>query len=174
MDATSSRPVPAFLQSPLGMMLDGQLMPSEGGRMLDVENPATGRTVTQVPEGTAADVDRAVLVDEDFDEAARLRRRDLGVHLVGRDLKERLVHLDEVADRLLPLQDRPFHHGLAHFGHYDVYTGHDGGGGSSGWTRVGEDTRAVSGRSGLRRRAAGLSLERARRRGSSRVRGRPS
>ncbi len=57
----TARPAPAFLQSTLGMFLDGALVASQGGAVRDVENPATGQTVAQVPEGTAADVDRAVL-----------------------------------------------------------------------------------------------------------------
>jgi acyl-CoA reductase-like NAD-dependent aldehyde dehydrogenase len=57
---TSERPLPAFLQSPLGMLLDGQFVPSESGQTLAVENPGTGREVARVPQGTAADVERAV------------------------------------------------------------------------------------------------------------------
>ncbi len=57
---TTDRPTPAFLQSTLGMFLDGKLVPSEGGATLGVENPATGVEVARVPRGTAADVDRAV------------------------------------------------------------------------------------------------------------------
>jgi acyl-CoA reductase-like NAD-dependent aldehyde dehydrogenase len=58
--ANATRPVPAFLKSPLGMFLDGTFVPSEGGATRAVENPALAQTVAHVPEGTAADVDRAV------------------------------------------------------------------------------------------------------------------
>jgi acyl-CoA reductase-like NAD-dependent aldehyde dehydrogenase len=58
--ATATRTPPAFLQAPLGMFIDGAFVPSEGGGTRPVENPATAQTVAHVPEGTAADVDRAV------------------------------------------------------------------------------------------------------------------
>lgn len=57
---TSPRPLPPFLQSPLGLLLDGSFVASTGGVTRPVENPATGQTLTQVAEGTAADVDLAV------------------------------------------------------------------------------------------------------------------
>ena len=49
-----------------------------------------------------ADLDGLVLLDEDLLERAGDRRRDLGVDLVGRDLEQRLVDGDVVADRLEP------------------------------------------------------------------------
>src|SRR5206468_2766877 len=67
-----------------------------------------------------ADVDGVALLDEDLGEVAGLRRRHLGVDLVGRDLEERLVLADLVADRLEPLGDRPLGDGLTELGHGDV------------------------------------------------------
>jgi hypothetical protein len=46
--------------------------------------------------------------------------RNLGVHLVGRDLEDRLVPLDGVADLLEPPGHRPLGDGLAHLRHDDV------------------------------------------------------
>src|SRR5690606_33902670 len=72
-----------------------------------------------------ANLDGIALLDEDFDEAAYVGRGHLGVHLVGRDLQERLVLLDLVADLLLPLEDAAFHDAFAHFGHDDIDAGHE-------------------------------------------------
>ena len=47
-------------------------------------------------------------------------RRDLGVDLVGRDLEQRLVAVDRVADLLEPPDDGPFGDRLAHLRHHDV------------------------------------------------------
>ena len=47
-------------------------------------------------------------------------RRNLGVDLVGRDLDQRLVGLDPVADLLQPTQDRAFGNRLPHLGHGDL------------------------------------------------------
>ena len=55
----------------------------------------------------------------DLGQHARGRRRDLGVHLVGRDLEERLVAIDRVADLLDPADDRAFRNRFAHLGHHD-------------------------------------------------------
>ena len=58
--------------------------------------------------------------DADLLQHARGRGGDLGVHLVGGDLEQRLVALDLVADLLHPLGDGPLGDGLAHLGHDDV------------------------------------------------------
>ncbi len=50
-------------------------------------------------------------------------RGDLGVHLVGGDLDERLVLGDAVADGLRPLEDRALGDRLAHRGHLDLDDG---------------------------------------------------
>ncbi len=60
----------------------------------------------------------------DLDQHAGVRRRDLGVHLVGRDLEQRLVPFHLVAELLEPLGERPFGDRLAHLGHEDVYARH--------------------------------------------------
>ena len=66
------------------------------------------------------DLDRLALGNEDLTEHARRRRRHLGVDLVRRDLEERLVPLDRIADRLHPAGDRPFGHRLAELRHHHV------------------------------------------------------
>src|SRR5262245_60347416 len=40
--------------------IQGAWVPSSGGTLLDVKNPATGQLLAQVPLSTAGDVDRAV------------------------------------------------------------------------------------------------------------------
>src|SRR5207244_10968620 len=52
------------------------------------------------------------------------RRRDLGVHLVGRDFEQRLIPLHLVAQLLAPLAHGAFGDRLAHLGHEDVYARH--------------------------------------------------
>ena len=59
------------------------------------------------------------LLDLDLEQRPRDRRRDLGVHLVGRDLEDRLVPLDRVADLLEPLGDGSLGDRLAHLRHDD-------------------------------------------------------
>ncbi|MCZ7547332.1 MAG: CoA-acylating methylmalonate-semialdehyde dehydrogenase [Anaerolineae bacterium] len=45
--------------------IDGEWVPSESDRTLDVRNPATGETIAQVPLSTAAEVDQAVQAAKD-------------------------------------------------------------------------------------------------------------
>ena len=78
-------------------------------------SPSAAITPTTVLIG-----DRRARRDADLLEDARGRRRDLGVHLVGRDLEQRLVALDAVADVLQPLRDRALGDRLAHLRHDDV------------------------------------------------------
>jgi len=42
------------------MLIGGELVPSESGQWLESVNPATEETLGHVPQGTAADVSRAV------------------------------------------------------------------------------------------------------------------
>ncbi len=58
--------------------------------------------------------------DEDLGDDAADRRRDLGVDLVGRDLADRLVGLDPVADLDAPADDGALGDRHAHLGHGDV------------------------------------------------------
>ena len=64
--------------------------------------------------------DRLPFLDLDLGEHAGDRRRDLRVDLVGRNLEQRLVAVDRVADLLDPADDRAFGDRLAHLGHHDV------------------------------------------------------
>ncbi len=90
---------------------------------------AVGAAGAVVPPRTANDgndgVDLRCLTRGNFDfgEDAGGGRGNLGVDLVGRDLKERLVALDGVADVLQPLRDGAFEDGLAHLRHEDVLPG---------------------------------------------------
>src|SRR5580658_5654476 len=68
------------------------------------------------------DRDRLALLHADFAQHAAGRGRDLGVHLVGADLEQRLALGDLVTDLLEPLVhgalvDRFTHPGHDHFGH---------------------------------------------------------
>ena len=54
----------------------------------------------------AVDGHRLALLRPDLGQHAGGRRRDLGVDLVGRDLEQRLVAIDRVADLLDPADDR--------------------------------------------------------------------
>src|SRR5207244_8528537 len=69
------------------------------------------------------DVDRLSLADEDLLDDALGRARYLGIHLVGRDLEQRLVGGDVLALLLEPLRDRPLRDGDAHLRHDDVDRG---------------------------------------------------
>ena len=85
-------------------------------------SPATrrGRAVTDDRE-VGADRHRVVLLDEDLLQRAGHRRGDLGVDLVGRDLEQRLVDLDAVADTLQPARHGPFGDGLAERRHLHAF-----------------------------------------------------
>src|ERR1700690_505856 len=43
------------------MFINGEFIPNSAGRMIRVINPATEEVIAEVPNGTAADVDAAVL-----------------------------------------------------------------------------------------------------------------
>src|SRR5947208_13275876 len=68
--------------------------------------------------------DRLPFLHLDLRQHAGHGRRDLSVDLIGRDLEQRLVPLDFLANLLEPLADRALGDRLAHLGHEDVYTGH--------------------------------------------------
>ena len=77
--------------------------------------PAAPITATTLFTGTVSpSLARISAID------AGRRRRDLGVDLVGRDLEQRLVALDRVADLLDPADDRAFGDRLAHLRHHDI------------------------------------------------------
>jgi hypothetical protein len=84
---------------------------------------ATVRDLSADPAEQRPDLDGLALLDEDLGEDARARARHLGIDLVGRDLEQRLVGLDVVADRLEPLRHRPFGDGDSHLRHDDVDCG---------------------------------------------------
>ena len=67
-----------------------------------------------------ADLDGLALLHEDLRHDSLGRARHLGVDLVGRDLEQRLVAADRIADLAKPLRDRPFRNGDAHLGHHDL------------------------------------------------------
>ncbi len=63
--------------------------------------------------------DGLAFLGDDLSEDAADRRGDFGVDLVGRNLDERFVLLDAVADFLEPLRDGPLGDGLTELGHHD-------------------------------------------------------
>ena len=84
------------------------------------------------PGQRGADLHRLVLADQDLHERPGERRRDLGVHLVGGDLEQRLVERDAVADLLEPPGDGAFGDALTERRHRHVLGRAPGGGGRSG------------------------------------------
>ena len=68
----------------------------------------------------AVDRNRLAFLDADLGDDAGGGRRNFGIHLVGRDLEQRLVAIDRVADLLDPADDRAFGDRLAHLRHHDV------------------------------------------------------
>jgi len=52
--------VEAFIAAEHGLLIDGASQPATGAASFEVYEPATGRVLTQVAAGTAADVDQAV------------------------------------------------------------------------------------------------------------------
>ena len=82
----------------------------------------------------AVDGDRLAFPDPDFGQHAGGGRRNLGVHLVGGNLEQRLVAIDPVADLLDPANDGAFGNRLAHLrhqhrlGHRRHYRTHQGRG----------------------------------------------
>lgn len=59
--ATDSLPKPAFLdEKPKGLLIDGESVDAASGQAFDSVNPATGEVLTQVAEGDAEDINRAV------------------------------------------------------------------------------------------------------------------
>ncbi len=88
-----------------------------GRRAAATASPSAPMTATTVLIGTV------VPAGSGSPEHARGRRRDLGVHLVGGDLEQRLVALDLVPDLLHPLGDGALGDRLAHLGHDHVSHG---------------------------------------------------
>ena len=99
-----------------GVGLDGLL----GRRRLRSGLGGSRSTLVADARECRADGDRLVLLDEDLLQHAGERRRDLGVDLVGRDLEQRLVDVDRVADLLQPAGDGALGDALAEFGQDDV------------------------------------------------------
>ena len=68
--------------------------------------------------------DRLALGHQDLRQHARRGRGNLGVHLVGADLEDRLVALDRVAHLLHPPREGALGDGLAHLRHDHINLGH--------------------------------------------------
>ena len=66
------------------------------------------------------DLHRLTLLHEDLCDDSLGGARHLGIDLVRRDLEQRLVPLDRLADLAEPLRDRSLGHGDAHLGHHDL------------------------------------------------------
>ena len=93
------------------------------GRLRFRRRPAQPSRLAPDPREHRPDLDGLAFLDEDLAEDAARVRGDLGVDLVGRDLEQRLVGLDRVADVLQPLRHRSLRDGDAHLGHDDVDDG---------------------------------------------------
>jgi betaine-aldehyde dehydrogenase len=84
------------------MFIDGASVPSSSGRWIEVRSPATRELVGRVPEGTAADVDRAVAAARAAFEDGRWSRMALGDRV---SVMNRLGDLlDRDADELARLE----------------------------------------------------------------------
>ena len=97
------------------MLIGGAWEEAEDGRIIEVEDPATGKVFASVPAGTAADVDRAVTKARAAFEAAswaRMRPLDRGkiIEAIARKIED---HAQELA--LLESYDngKAVHHALA-------------------------------------------------------------
>ena len=96
----------------------GQRLPElqrRGRRLCQQPPPITATTVLIVTVAPSGNLD--------LGEHAGDGRGNLGVDLVGRDLEDRLVALNGVADLLQPLGDGALGDGLAHLRHQDFGAG---------------------------------------------------
>lgn len=75
------------------MLIGGELVEAEGGRMFDVEDPATEQIIGQVADGTPADMDRAIGVARDAFDTHRRWREDAEFRA------DCLMQLSEALDR---------------------------------------------------------------------------
>jgi betaine-aldehyde dehydrogenase len=84
------------------MLIDGESVPSTSGRWIEVRSPATRELVGRVPEGTEADVDRAVAAARSAFKDGRWHRQTLGNRVA---IMNRLADLlDRDADDLARLE----------------------------------------------------------------------
>ena len=120
-----------------------------GARRALRERRAAGRRAAAgVDHGDArADVDRLALGHEELAHRAGRGRGHLGVDLVGRDLDDRLVRLDGLADLLAPGHDRALGHADSHLRHDDI----DERSGTHGFLPAISRRRACGRRPGRRR-----------------------
>src|SRR5699024_5831563 len=89
-----------------GRLLLGPLLRLAGGLGTGVVGAgALGPGAVADDDEIGADLGVLVLLDQDLLDGPRDGGRDLGVDLVGRDLEQRLVDLDGVADALEPAGD---------------------------------------------------------------------
>ena len=90
-------------------------LPAAGRRAPPCPRHPSVITAMRVPTSTVSPSATRISRDD-----AAAGRRNLGIDLVGRDLDDRLVGLDPLADLLAPARDRALRHADAHLGHYDV------------------------------------------------------
>ncbi len=84
------------------MIIDGQPTPSSSGRWIEVRSPATREVVGRVPDGTAADVDRAVAAARQAFREGRWSRMALADRVTAMNRLGDL--LDRDADELARLE----------------------------------------------------------------------
>jgi betaine-aldehyde dehydrogenase len=84
------------------MLIDGELVESEGGQWLESVNPADERPIGRVPMGTAADMDRAVAAAE----RAQVSWARLPIPERAAALRELAAAIDAEAESLARLESR--------------------------------------------------------------------
>jgi hypothetical protein len=95
-----------------------------GGRRGRLDGRLRGSRPRRSDHGEhGAHLDRLSLLDADLRDHTLAGARHLGVHLVGRDLEERLVQLHALARLLEPLRDGALGYRDAHLGHHDLDLG---------------------------------------------------
>lgn len=69
------RPVENFIGTPGKLLIDGQWVPSTGGRTFETFNPATGEVLAHVAEGCVLEIDHVVkAADGNLKKVTRRRR----------------------------------------------------------------------------------------------------
>src|SRR6202012_1567088 len=89
---------PIAASRPKLLLIDGQHVPSLGGRTFQTLNPATEQVIAPIAEGNGADVDRAVAAARRAFEGpwSRMRAAERG-HILFRLVELMKQHADEIA-----------------------------------------------------------------------------
>ena len=93
---------------------------ADDGRLISARARAATASGASITASTWLTADRLAFLRQNLHDDAGRRRGNLGVHLVGRDLQQRLVAVDLVADLLHPADDGALGDRFAHLGHHDI------------------------------------------------------